>query len=212
MREGTGNTVDEQSTKRAGHRRTRPLVALVAAVTATALGLALLESDLGFGTSGSEPEKPAAKVKSVDEDTAQDKARVTGKKVEVTSLRDESSTTYANPDGTFTLTTHAQPVRAKNADGQWQDIDTTLVATEGGWTTTASPTPVTFSPGGPGNGGDSGGAVKSGLHQAGYAGARQAAYTGPRQAAYTADDETAAPGPPRRTRQPPPSRPHGRTW
>ncbi|NEA65616.1 FG-GAP-like repeat-containing protein [Streptomyces sp. SID12488] len=178
--------MDEQPTKRAGHRRTKPLVALVAAVTATALGLALLESDFGFGTPGSGPEKPAAKVRTVDEDTAQDRARATGKKAEVTALRDESSTTYANPDGTFTLTTHAQPIRARNADGQWQDIDTGLVATEQGWTTTASPTPVTFSPGDPGDPGDSnggsGGAVKSGLHQAGYAGARQAAYT--------ADDET----------------------
>ncbi|WP_329275229.1 FG-GAP-like repeat-containing protein [Streptomyces sp. NBC_01451] len=181
--------MDEQPTKRAGHRRTKPLVALVAAVTATALGLTLLESDLGFGTPGSGPEKPAARVKPVDEDTAQDKARATGTKVEVTALRDESSTTYANPDGTFTLTTHAQPIRARNADGQWQDIDTGLVATEQGWTTTASPTPVTFSSGDPGNSGDSGGAVKSGLRQAGYAGARQAAYAGPQQAAYTTADD-----------------------
>jgi hypothetical protein len=181
--EGTGNTVDEQPTKRPGHRRTKPLMALVAAATAAALGLALLESDLGFGSPDPEPEKPAAKVKPVDEDTAQDKARVTGKKVEVTALRDASSTTYANPDGTFTLTTHAQPVRAKNADGQWQDIDTTLVATDKGWTTTASPTPVTFSPGGSPSGSD--GVVKSGL--------RQASYTAPRHAAYAAagdDDET----------------------
>lgn len=192
MREGTGNTVDEQPTKRAGHRRTKPLVALVAAATATALGVALLATDLGFGTSGEAPEKPAAKVKSVNENTAQDKARATRKKVEVTALRDESSTTYANPDGTFTLVTHAQPVRAKNADGQWQDIDTSLVATEEGWTTTASPTPVTFSAGGPGrsSGDDSAGVVKSGLRQASYTGSQHAARTSARQAAYTADDET----------------------
>ncbi|NEC87954.1 FG-GAP-like repeat-containing protein [Streptomyces sp. SID12501] len=171
-------------------------MALVAAVAATALGLALLESGFGFGTPGSGPEKPAAKVRPVDEDTAQDKARATGTKVEVTALRDESSTTYANPDGTFTLTTHAQPIRARNADGQWQDIDTSLVATEQGWTTTASPTPVTFSSGGPGNSGDTGGAVKSGLRQAGYASARQATYSGPQQAAYTAagDDNESGTG------------------
>ncbi|MFC9845293.1 DNRLRE domain-containing protein [Streptomyces sp. NPDC060223] len=175
--------MDEQPIRRPGRRRTKQLAALVAAVTATALGLSLLGSDLGFGTREAGPEQPAAKVKPVDEDTAQDRARATGKKVEVTALRDESSTTYANPDGTFTLTTYAQPVRAKNADGQWQDIDTRLVATEQGWATTASPAPVTFSSGGPGSsGGDGGGgAVKSGL--------RQASYTGPLQAAYTAADD-----------------------
>ncbi|MFE9765504.1 DNRLRE domain-containing protein [Streptomyces sp. NPDC005808] len=179
MREGTGNTVDEQPIKRPGRRRTKQLAALVAVVTATALGLSLLASDLGFGTPEAGPDKPAAKVKLVDEDTAQDKARVSGAKVEVTALRDESTTTYANPDGTFTLTTHAQPIRAKNADGQWQKIDTTLVATEHGWAATASPSPVVFSPGssGDGRGGDSGGAVKSGLRQALYAAPRPASYT-----------------------------------
>ncbi len=141
-------------------------MALVAAATATALGVTLLASD--FGSPDAEPGKPAAKVKPVDEDTAQDKARATGKKVEVTALRDESSTTYANPDGTFTLTTHAQPVRAKNADGQWQDIDTDLVATDEGWATVASPTPVVFSSGGRGDDGGNGGVVTSGLRQASY--------------------------------------------
>ncbi|MFJ8113923.1 FG-GAP-like repeat-containing protein [Streptomyces sp. NPDC096132] len=175
--------MDEQPSRRTGRRRTRPLVALVAAATATALGVTLLASDIG--SPDAEPEKPAAKVQPVDEDTAQDKARATGKKVEVTALRDESSTTYANPDGTFTLTTHAQPVRARNADGKWQDIDTSLVATDKGWTTVASPTPVVFSAGDSGSSGSGGGAVKSGLRQAVYAGPRQASYT-----TATAYDET----------------------
>src|SRR3954452_23218484 len=46
--------------------------------------------------------------------------------VEDLSRRTESSTTAANPDGTQVVTEYAQPRWARNAAGQWADVDTTL--------------------------------------------------------------------------------------
>ncbi|CAM5678320.1 hypothetical protein SGLAM104S_03647 [Streptomyces glaucescens] len=85
------------------------------------------------------------------EDTAQRTARKTGKKVEVTSLTDEFSKTHANPDGTFTYTVSAQPVRARNDKGTWAPIDTSLRRHGDGWRTVNSLYPVTFSGGGGNN-------------------------------------------------------------
>ncbi|KOV50719.1 laminin G [Streptomyces sp. AS58] len=62
---------------------------------------------------------------------AQTKAAKSGKPVEVLSLRDERSTTMANPDGTFTLKQYVQPIRTRK-DGEWTDIDTALVRQENG--------------------------------------------------------------------------------
>ncbi|EYT50831.1 DNRLRE domain-containing protein [Brachybacterium muris] len=53
-------------------------------------------------------------------------ARATGERVEVTGERTESSTTWVNPDGTVTTTQHAAPVRFQDAEGAWQEFDTTL--------------------------------------------------------------------------------------
>ncbi|MGY5034380.1 LamG-like jellyroll fold domain-containing protein [Streptomyces sp. 900116325] len=64
------------------------------------------------------------------------------------SLRDERSTTVANPDGTFTTTTAVQPVRTRK-DGKWTDIDTTLVQQkDGSYAPKAAVTAMSFSGGG----------------------------------------------------------------
>ncbi|MGX1269715.1 hypothetical protein [Streptomyces phaeoluteigriseus] len=47
------------------------------------------------------------------------------KKVEITSLRGETSETYALPNGNFEAVQHLRPVRAR-VDGGWQAIDTAL--------------------------------------------------------------------------------------
>lgn len=52
--------------------------------------------------------------------------------VEVTALRAESSTTYVNPDGSVTVESATGPVRVKDSDGSWHDVDTTLVHRDGG--------------------------------------------------------------------------------
>ena len=49
-----------------------------------------------------------------------------GENVEISSLRDESSETYATPDGDLEAVQHLRPVRAR-VDGGWKDLDNTLV-------------------------------------------------------------------------------------
>ncbi|WP_307621998.1 LamG-like jellyroll fold domain-containing protein [Streptomyces sp. V3I7] len=68
---------------------------------------------------------------SLTANAAQAKAEKSGDPVEILSLRDERSTTVANPDGTFTTTEYVQPVRTR-IDGKWTNIDTTLVKRKNG--------------------------------------------------------------------------------
>ncbi|WP_238175949.1 RHS repeat-associated core domain-containing protein [Kribbella albertanoniae] len=53
-------------------------------------------------------------------------ARSQGAKVEVESMRTETATTWANPDGTMTTEAHMAPVRFKNASGQWRSVNLEL--------------------------------------------------------------------------------------
>ncbi|MBL8932398.1 MAG: RHS repeat protein [Kineosporiaceae bacterium] len=53
-------------------------------------------------------------------------ARAQGSRVEVESLRDELTTTWANPDGTLTTEAHVAPIRFRNAQGRWRDVDLDL--------------------------------------------------------------------------------------
>ncbi|WP_409471573.1 FG-GAP-like repeat-containing protein [Streptomyces sp. HC307] len=124
----------------------------VAAVVAGALGLGLLTVPLlddrdASGPSGSSGTKKASGP--LDQDTAQTRAVSTGKRVEVTALRDATSTTYARPDGSFELVAHAAPIRAK-VNGTWKPIDTRLARTDEGWAARAAVDPVVFSAGGSG--------------------------------------------------------------
>ncbi|MCO5969137.1 DNRLRE domain-containing protein [Actinoallomurus soli] len=52
-------------------------------------------------------------------------AKARGTKVEVQDDRTDNSTTWANPDGTFTMESFSGPVRV-NKDGTWRSIDTSL--------------------------------------------------------------------------------------
>ncbi|WP_441250500.1 RHS repeat-associated core domain-containing protein [Kitasatospora sp. McL0602] len=58
-------------------------------------------------------------------------ARKQHHRVEVTNDRTETSTTYANADGTFTMEQSEQPVRVKTATG-WVPVDTKLAANPDG--------------------------------------------------------------------------------
>ncbi|WP_200308612.1 DNRLRE domain-containing protein [Streptomyces adelaidensis] len=124
-----------------------------AALVAGALGLGLLTVPLFDDPDSSD--RPAKTKKSatrpVDEDTAQERAVSSGKRVEVTALRDETSTTYARPDGSFELVASGAPVRAK-VNGAWKPIDTELTRVDGGWAPKAAVDPVVFSAGGEGAG------------------------------------------------------------
>ena len=134
-----------------GRRRRRATLAAVLALALLAGGATVLAlSDDGpSGTSSETDARTKRKSEPIDEDTAQRQARKTGKKVQVASLTDEFSTTYANPDGTFTYAVSAQAQRAKNAKGAWAPIDTSLRQGDSGWSTVNSLYPVTFATGDP---------------------------------------------------------------
>ncbi|WP_405769518.1 hypothetical protein [Streptomyces sp. NBC_01538] len=79
------------------------------------------------GTDGDGAATGAAGDTGTGEDaTALAKAARTGKLVEITSLRGESSEVYATPEGHLEAREHLRPVRTR-VDGAWRDIDTTLI-------------------------------------------------------------------------------------
>jgi hypothetical protein len=57
--------------------------------------------------------------------SAQQAAASQGSRVEITRERTETTTSYANPDGTFTLESSAAPTRVMQG-GSWAPVDTTL--------------------------------------------------------------------------------------
>ncbi|MFG2969688.1 DNRLRE domain-containing protein [Streptomyces sp. NPDC048288] len=61
-----------------------------------------------------------------EDELARRQAKLSGERVELASQRTETSTTYVNPDGTLTTESYAGPVRVKDENGSWQDIDTEL--------------------------------------------------------------------------------------
>jgi hypothetical protein len=145
--------------------RSRRSVALMAVAVTTALGVGILPV-LDLSDTNSDAGKrntDAARVSGpLSENTAQDKARRTGKRVEVTALRTANTTTYALPDGRFEYQAHTTAVRAE-VDGKWRDIDTTLKRTrDGGWAPKATNNPVKFS------GGSGTGRAARGVHRAAF--------------------------------------------
>ncbi|MFF7135203.1 MULTISPECIES: LamG-like jellyroll fold domain-containing protein [unclassified Streptomyces] len=128
-------------------RKRRPFVAAATIAALLTPGLSVLPAPAAEQTS-------ADTGTSVDTHTslspaaAQAKAKKSRKAVEIQSLRDERSTTVANPDGTFTTKQYVQPVRTRK-DGKWTDIDTTLVKQKNGTLAPkAATTAMSFSGGG----------------------------------------------------------------
>lgn len=121
----------------------------VAAAVAGAIGVGLLAVPLfdDPGTADAPAGTKQAAARPLDQDTAQQQAVAAGRRVEVTALRDETSTTYARPDGSFELVAHGAPVRAR-VNGAWKPIDTSLARTPQGWAARATVDPVVFSAGG----------------------------------------------------------------
>ncbi|WP_353944817.1 FG-GAP-like repeat-containing protein [Streptomyces sp. HUAS MG91] len=118
----------------------------IAACVAAALGAGVLVPLLVDDAAPARDTRGTARA-TVGEQAAQDRARATGRRVEVTELRTESTTTYAKPDGSFQLEASAAPFRAK-VDGEWKPLDTELHRTARGWAPKASADPVVFSAGG----------------------------------------------------------------
>ncbi|WP_427896470.1 RHS repeat-associated core domain-containing protein [Kribbella sp. GL6] len=96
-------------------------------VSASLLATVLEAQEPAAAAPAADPKPAVAKVSSrPDLVSAVVSARAQGSKVEVESLRTETATTWANPDGTMTTESHMAPVRFKNAKGGWQSIDLTL--------------------------------------------------------------------------------------
>ncbi|NEA15866.1 LamG-like jellyroll fold domain-containing protein [Streptomyces halstedii] len=80
-------------------------------------------------------------------------AAKTGERVVVDEATTQSSEVFANPDGTFTQEMNAAPVRARQGDGAWAPIDSTLVREADGSVRAKNTTVgLTFSGGGSGDG------------------------------------------------------------
>jgi hypothetical protein len=79
------------------------------------------------------------------------RARKSGKKVPVSALTTDDSSTVANPNGSFTTTSTAEPTRMKTASGAWETLSTTLRRNpRGTLSPAAEPGHLTFSGGGSG--------------------------------------------------------------
>lgn len=76
--------------------------------------------------------EPKAPLVAWDVRSAQLTARVRGQRVEVESLREESSSTWVNPDGTFTTEQHGGPIRFRGKGGAWADVDLSMAANADG--------------------------------------------------------------------------------
>ncbi|WP_214416146.1 DNRLRE domain-containing protein [Sphaerisporangium fuscum] len=80
----------------------------------------------GQAATTSQPGRTAATSAPDDRAVAVRAAKAQGKRVEVESEKSDSSSLWANPDGTFTMETFPGPVRVKDG-GAWRPIDTSLV-------------------------------------------------------------------------------------
>lgn len=124
------------------------VAATVAVAAAAALGVALLTVPDHDSPGRADSASKHTAVRLLDESSAQKRAQATGKPVEVSALTTATDITYAQPDGTYDLTTSTRPVRAMD-NGLWKKIDTDLVKTKNGWTAQRVNVPVVFSPGTP---------------------------------------------------------------
>lgn len=130
--------------------RARGVNRWLAAVLSLAVAASVLEA--AGSTSGEHPASSAVAAEPTVTEadnlfSAQQYARRQHRRVEVTSERTESTTTYANADGTLTTEAKTQPFRIRR-DGEWIPVDTTLVSDSTGVHPRAVPDALTLSGGG----------------------------------------------------------------
>jgi hypothetical protein len=115
---------------------------------ALALVLTGVAVPIGIAASNAEAASESADV-SVDSAVAAiAQAVATGERVEDLFQRTELTRVFANPDGTWTQDTAAQPERMRDADGDWHDLDSTLVRAGDGFAPRYALTDVVISGGG----------------------------------------------------------------
>ena len=111
-------------------------------------GLVAVPGLTTVGTAAAEPGDLCAQAPDVAPDAASalGVAEACAKDVEVVQERTEHNTVFAQPDGTMRLDVSTLAVRTKQ-DGEWVDVDPTVVAGTGGLTVAAAVTPMMFSDG-----------------------------------------------------------------
>ena len=120
------------------------------------VSLMLVMSSLSIVAAADEPktDKDPAKVEKVlerpDRVSAMVTARVQDGRVQVTGETSATEEVFANPDGTWTVESYADPVRVQQDSGVWQQIDTTLVEAGDGWVPRVAAAGMVFSAGGGG--------------------------------------------------------------
>ncbi len=133
---------------RAGIKIPRLAFTLVAAIVAALLTITMLPS----GASAADPaadDTPDTKVKErPDRVSAMSTAQAQKSRVEDLSARTPTTSSYANPDGSWTLDTYTAPIRTKGAGGDWVDLDPELENGKDGVSPKASALPMEFSNGG----------------------------------------------------------------
>lgn len=126
-------------------------VRFVSSLLSTALvgtGLAVaIPGGASLAPSTAHAQAPTTPVTRPDLVSAQVTARTSKKRVEVTDLRTETTTTFANPNGSLTTEAASGPVRIRRG-AAWAPIDTTLVLSNGTVRPRAAAGNPTFSSGG----------------------------------------------------------------
>jgi hypothetical protein len=97
----------------------------VALVVAALIGGALVPAQPAAMAGSARPTTPAVASPDRAETAASVQARRLGHRVEVLDHRDETTTQYANPDGSYTLEQSIRPVRVRQGGG-WAPVDTRL--------------------------------------------------------------------------------------
>lgn len=124
----------------------------VASIVTVSLGVSLGASQPASAApvSHAAASKPVAKpvTERPDGFSASVTARLKGSRVEDLSQRTESTSTFVNPDGTWTTEDHGAPIRVMQ-DGEWRDVDLDLVKqADGTWAPKVSPVDVVVDGGG----------------------------------------------------------------
>lgn len=138
-----------------GRRRLRTAGVVLGAAMVLAAGVSngtMAVADETADASAAEPARTDGATTASDDGAGDDtkalaQAARTGKLVEITSLRGESSEVFATPEGHLEAREHLRPVRTR-VDGEWRDIDTTLTrGADGAVTPKVTTVGLTFSGG-----------------------------------------------------------------
>jgi hypothetical protein len=128
-------------------RAASALAALVA-LALTIIGSPLIEPAAAVNNAPASDAQLADDLQKPGSVSAMATARASGHRVEDLSQTTETERVFANPDGTWTADTAPAPVRVRDGRGAWHDIDTTLVARDGGLAPKYAASDVVLSDGG----------------------------------------------------------------